>query len=177
MKYDRFDIIIFVFFAGSIIALAASSLRALPGKTTAVESRSMERELAAQARLSLLDRLYAPVDAAVRAGQYQEALLKLEEVAVRYPGEAHGYILKGEILDRLEYYDRAAEAFAKGIKLNGDYIDKRSSLTKRETIARMVEKTLPGAITAYRANPGNLSMKTNLANLNYLKSRLAGGCE
>jgi hypothetical protein len=28
-----------------------------------------------------------------------------------------------------------------------------------------------------RANPGNLSMAQSLKNVNYLRSRLAGGCE
>ena len=177
MKLDRFDVTLTCLLVGVVAALAVSAVRALPEKTTAVESRSLDRELATQARLALLDRLYAPVTAAIAAGQLQEALLKLEEVSVRYPGEAHGFILKGEIQARLGNDARAADAFARGVKLNGDYIDKKSGFTRRDAIEKLVEANLSGAISAYRSNPGNPASRENLANLNYLKSRLAGGCE
>jgi hypothetical protein len=177
MKLDRFDKILLLLAGVTILGLAFLVVRAVPGKTTAVDSRGMERELAVQARLALLDKLFAPVTAAMQAGQYQEALLKLEEVNVRYPGEAHGFILKGEILNRLGAGDAAVASFVQGVKLNGDYIDRRSPVNRREIIAGLVDSSLPRAITGYRNAPANQTLKVNLANLNYLKSRLAGGCE
>lgn len=177
MKFDRFDKILILVFVGIVTGLTLAVVRSLPGKTIAVETRNMERELELQARISLLDKIYAPVTAAMQAGQYQEALLKLEEIVVRYPGEAHGFILKGEILDRLGSLDGAAAAFVRGVKVNGDYIDKRSQVSRREIIEALVAKALPKAQADYRATPGNPTLKENLANLNYLKSRLAGGCE
>lgn len=137
----------------------------------------MERELASQARLVLIDKLFAPVTAAMQAGQNQEALLKLEEINVRYPGEAHGFVLKGEILGRLGVADAAAAAFVQGVKLNGDYIDLRSPVSRRDIITRLVDSSLPKVTAAYRSGTANPTIKANLANLNYLKSRLAGGCE
>ncbi len=113
----------------------------------------------------------------MQAGQLQEALLKLEEINVRYPGEAHGFILKGEIFNRLELFDKAAASLVQGVKLNGDYIDKNSQVSRRDLIAKLVEMSLPKAVVSYRGSPGNSALKENLANLNYLKSRLAGGCE
>jgi len=177
MKFDRFDKILFLLLAVAVAGLALIAVRSLPGKTTAVDTRSMERELAAQARTALIDRLFAPVTAAMQAERYQEALLKLEEVNVRYPGEAHGFILKAEILSRLESLDGAAAAFVRGVKLNGDYIDKRSSVSRRDIIEKLLERTLPKAAATYRNSPDNPALKEHLANLNYLKSRLAGGCE
>jgi tetratricopeptide (TPR) repeat protein len=177
MKLDRFDKILLSFLVITVIALAVYSAGSLPAKTTAVETRSMERELAAQARVGLLEKLYAPVTGAMQAGQYQEALLKLEEVNTRYPGEAHGFILKGEILYKMGVSDGAAAGFVRGVKLNGDYIDKNSPFSKRDTIAILVEKSLPAALSAYKSSNSNPALKENLANLNYLKSRLAGGCE
>jgi Flp pilus assembly protein TadD len=177
MKFDRFDKILFILLAFAVAGLAVYAVRALPGKTTAIDTRSMERELAAQARTALLDKLYAPVTGAMQAGQYQEALLKLEEINVRYPGEAHGFILKGDILSRLESFDGAAAAFVRGVKLNGDYIDKRSQVSRRDSIEKLLERSLPQTAAAYRSAPANPALKENLANLNYLKSRLAGGCE
>jgi len=177
MKLDRFDKILLSFLALTVIALAGYAAGSLPAKTTAIETRSMERELAAQARVGLLEKLYAPVSEAMQAGQYQEALLKLEEVNARYPGEAHGFILKGEILYRMGVLDGAAAGFVRGVKLNGDYIDKNSPFTKRDVIAILVEKSLPPALSAYKGTRSNPALKENLSNLNYLKSRLAGGCE
>lgn len=177
MKFDRFDRLMIVFFLLTLVGLSLLLSRTIPERTTKIETKNMERELAAQARQTLLDKLYSPVTASIQGGQMQEALLKLEEINVRYPGEAHGYILKGEIFDRLGVPDKAAASLVQGVKLNGDYIDKRSTVSRRELISRLVETSLPAAVTAYRNSPGNAAMKENLANLNYLKSRLAGGCE
>ena len=177
MKFDRFDKILVSLLAVTVLALAVYSSTSFPAKSTAIETRSMERDLAAQARVGLLEKLYAPVTVAMQNGQYQEALLKLEEVNTRYPGEAHGFILKGEILYRMGVTDGAVAAFVQGIKLNGDYIDKNSPFSKREIIAILVEKSLPPAQSAYKNANSNRALKENLSNLNYLKSRLAGGCE
>lgn len=177
MKFDRFDKILATLLFLTILGLVALVARSLPDKTTRIDSRSLERELSAQARAALLDRLYAPVTAAMQAGQLQEALLKLEEINVRYPGEAHGAILKGEIYSRLELFDKAAGSFVQGVKLNGDYIDKNSRVTVRDTIEKLVAIQLPIAAAGYRKSPGNSAQKEYLANINYLKSRLAGGCE
>ncbi len=177
MKLDRFDTTLAVLLALSVTGGGYLALAALPAKVTAIETRNMEKELATQARLTLLDKLYAPVTASVQEGNLQEALLKLEEVNTRYPGEAHGYILKGEILDRMGLPDQAATNFVQGIKLNGDYIDRRSPVTRRDIIRKIVDTRLDAAVAAYRSAPGNPTLKESLANLNYLKSRLAGGCE
>lgn len=177
MKPDRFDTIIIFLLSLAILGFVVLSVKALPAKSTTIDSRRMEMELADQARLALLDKLFSPVTAAMQGGQHQEALLKLEEVNVRYPGEAHGYILKGEILDRMGVADKAAASFVQGVKLNGDYIDRHSPVSRREIIGRIVSSSLPATAAAYRNAPANPSLKENLANLNYLKSRLAGGCE
>jgi len=177
MKLDRFDRLLISLLILTAIGLVVLVVRSLPDKTTRIDTRSMERELAAQARMALLDRLFAPVTAAMQAGQLQEALLKLEEINVRYPGEAHGFILKGEILNRLEVFDGAVASLVRGVKLNGDYIDKASQVSRRDIIAKLVEIRLPKAVVSYRSSPESPALKENLANLNYLKSRLAGGCE
>lgn len=177
MKFDRFDRLLISLLILTAIGLVVLVVRSLPDKTTSIDTRSLERELAAQARMALLDRLFAPVTAAMQAGQLQEALLKLEEINVRYPGEAHGFILKGEILNRLEVFDGAVASLVRGVKLNGDYIDKASQVSRRDIIAKLVEIRLPKAVVSYRSSPGSPALKENLANLNYLKSRLAGGCE
>lgn len=177
MKLDRFDKILYLLFALTVTTLAILVVRSLPGKTIAVDARTMELELATQARIALIDKLFAPVTAAMQAGQYQEALLKLEEINVRYPGEAHGFILKGEILNRLQSFDGAAAAFVRGVKLNGDYIDKRSQVSRRDIIEQLLATSFPRVVASYRSAPGNAALREQLANYNYLKSRLAGGCE
>jgi len=177
MKFDLFDKLLAALLVLTMLGLLTLVVQALPDKTTRVDSRRLERELSAQARTALLDRIYAPVTAAMQSGQLQEALLKLEEINVRYPGEALGFILKGGIFNRLELFDKAAASFVQGVKLNGDYIDKTSQVTVRDTIEKLVTVQLPFAAALYRKSPGSSSQKEYLSNLNYLKSRLAGGCE
>jgi tetratricopeptide (TPR) repeat protein len=177
MKLDRFDKLLVSLLVLTSFCLVALVVKSLPDKTTRIDSRSLERELSAQARTALIERLYAPVTASLQAGQLQEALLKLEEINVRYPGEAHGSILKGEIFTRLELFDKAVASFVKGVKLNGDYIDKTSQVTRRTIIENLVTAQLPKAAAAYKSSSGSPALKEQLANINYLKSRLAGGCE
>lgn len=177
MKFDRFDKLLAALLVLTMFGLVILVVQALPDKTTRVDSRSLERELSAQARTALLERIYVPVTAALQSGQLQEALLKLEEITVRYPGEAHGFILKGEIFNRLELFDKAAASFVQGVKVNGDYIDRTSQVTVRNTVEKLVTAQLPKAVATYKSSSGNPSQKEYLANLNYLKSRLAGGCE
>jgi len=177
MKLDRFDRLLAALFFIATLFLVVLVVQSLPDKTTRIDSRSLERELSAQARTALLERLYAPVSDALQAGQLQEALLKLEEINARYPGEAHGFILKGEIFNRLELFDKAVASFVQGVKLNGDYIDKTSTVTRRAFIEKLVTAQLPKAAAAYKSLPGGSAQKEHLANINYLKSRLAGGCE
>jgi len=177
MKFDRFDKLLAALLILTMLGLVALVIQSIPDKTTRVDSRSLERELAAQARAALLERIYSPVTAAMQAGQLQEALLKLEEITVRYSGEAHGFILKGEIFNQLELFDKAAASFVNGVKLNGDYIDKNSQVTVRDVIEKLVTVQLPKVVALHKSSSGNPSQKEYLANLNYLKSRLAGGCE
>jgi len=177
MKFDRFDKILAALLVLSMLGLAGLIVQALPDKTTCVDTRSLERELSVQARTALLERIYAPVTAAMQVGQLQEALLKLEEIDVRYPGEAHGFILKGKIFNRLELYVKATASFVKGVKLNGDYVDKTSQVSVRDIIEKLVMAQLPKAVAVYKSSPGSPIQKEYLSNLNYLKSRLAGGCE
>jgi len=177
MKFDRFDKLLAALLVLTVFGLAALVVQALPDKTTRIDSRSLERELSVQARTALLERIYTPVTVAMQAGQLQEALLKLEEINARYPGEAHGLILKGEVFNRLELFDKAAASFVKGVKLNGDYIDRTSQVTVRNVIEALVTVQLPKAVVLYKRSPGSPAQKEYLSDLNYLKSRLAGGCE
>ncbi len=139
--------------------------------------KAMEREMAYQARVAFLQRLYVPVTELSEAGRPQEALLKLDELIRRYPGEAHGLILQGELLNALGSLDRAIESFVKGVRLNGDYVDEKSPLSRRAEIRQLVDRGLRDFRPRAQANPGNQSLAATLNAVYYLQGRLAGGCE
>jgi hypothetical protein len=112
-----------------------------------------------------------------REGNLTAALLKLDELNRSYPNEAHGFILKGEILAGMGTLDEAVVNFARGIRLNGDYLDRKSPLSRRPEIQKVADDALRVVGDRARANPGNRSTAESLKNINYLRSRLAGGCE
>jgi hypothetical protein len=64
-----------------------------------------------------------------------------------------------------------------GLRRNGDYVDRKSPLSRRAAIQHVVDGGLPQVAARARANPGNRSLVVAQQNLNYLRSRLAGGCE
>lgn len=139
--------------------------------------QALERALAYQSRVALIRELYGPVETLVKAGQDQAALLKLTEIEKTYPGEAHGQMLKGEIQARLGALDEAVASYAAGVKLRGDYVDKKNPLSRRTEIGRVVESGLRTVSARQAANPDNRTAKATKKQLYYLQSRLAGGCE
>ncbi|HEY3309006.1 MAG TPA: hypothetical protein VGJ93_11175 [Desulfuromonadaceae bacterium] len=180
MKIDKFDKLLGLLLASVLIALVlvlwqGSDRQA--GTAKAVADRVMERELTYQARVALLQKLYGPVDELRRKGELQTALLKLDEVSRQYPGEAHGHVLQAEILHEMGVLEEALASYVAGIRLNGEYIDRKSPLSRREAISRLVTEGERDIVSRAKANPANRTLATALTNINYLKSRLAGGCE
>jgi cytochrome c-type biogenesis protein CcmH/NrfG len=139
--------------------------------------KALERELANRARVELITQLFAPVENLRKEGNNQTALLKLDELIRKYPAEAHGHILQGEILLGMGALDEAVSSYVNGVKLNGEYVDAKSPLSRRSEIQRLVEEGLKNVATRASANPDNRSLAAVRQRLNYLKSRLAGGCE
>ena len=139
--------------------------------------RAMERQMAYQARVAFLEQVYGPVEELRREGNPQQALLMLEQLNRNYAGEAHGFILQGMILHEMGVLDRAAASFVRGLRINGDYVDQRSPLTRRAQIQALVDEGHDRLAARARANPDNPSIVAALRNVYYLQSRLAGGCE
>lgn len=181
MPADKFDKVLWLLVMVVLTALAATiakhSLSAGNGSPGTGASKAMEKEMAFQARVSLLQKIYAPVEDMRQRGDLQGALLRLDELNRSYPGEAHGYILKGEILNASGAVEEAIASYVQGIKISGDYIDRKNALSRRDTIKVLADKGHQLIGARARANPGNKSLAAAMSNVNYLKSRLAGGCE
>ncbi|SNB47407.1 hypothetical protein [Geobacter sp. DSM 9736] len=144
------------------------------GSRASRTDKAMERQIASRARAALLQQLYAPVDELRAAGQFQAALLKLDEVGRSYPGEAHGSILQGEILLHMGAVNEAAASFVRGVKLNGEYVDRKSPLSRRQQIEKLVQEGLKPASGSVTSASSRAALQKDLF---YLQSRLAGGCE
>lgn len=146
-------------------------------RSTAGSGKALERELAYRARVELIEKLYAPIETLRKEGNAQTALLKLDELFRKYPGEGHGYILQGEILSGMGAYDEALASYVEGVRINGDYIDSKSPLSRRKEIQNLLDQSVNSISRRASANPDNRSLKASREKINYLKSRLAGGCE
>lgn len=181
MFKDRFDrlllILLVVAMSALVVLLGVHALNGDSSPTTAALNKSLEKETAYQARVALLQKIYAPVETLEKSGDLQGALFRLDEVARTYPGEAHSYILKGEILQQLGAMEEAVASYVQGIKLSGDYIDRKSPLSRRAEIQRLTDEGVKEIGSRATANPGNVSLAVAMKNVNYLQSRLAGGCE
>ncbi|HEX9078590.1 MAG TPA: hypothetical protein VF795_03305 [Desulfuromonadaceae bacterium] len=176
--YDKILCLFLVLTAAAVTVMlfgpgsAADTAKAAPGP-----DKSMEREIAYQARVSFLQKVYSPVEALRKGGDTQGALFKLDELNRLYPNEAYGRILQGEILFAMGALDEAVARYAEGVKLNGDYVDRKSPLSRRGEIQAAAEEGQRVIGARSRANPDNRSLAQSLKNVNYLVSRLAGGCE
>jgi predicted Zn-dependent protease len=178
MRMDFFDRTILLLTGLLLVLLAGLQIaHTTTSEQSSTPSRTLERDLADQARTAFIEKVYAPVLGLMEAAQYQEALLKLEELNRRYPGEAHGQILKGEILFRMGAPAEAAASFVAGVKLNGDYIDRNHPLSRRKVMVRLIDSSAAQFSDRLNSSPANPSLKLTVSNFNYLRSRLAGGCE
>jgi tetratricopeptide (TPR) repeat protein len=181
MLKDAFDKMLWFLLVVTLIALAVVLSGLGNGERTGVSSagldKALEREIAYQARVNFLQKLYDPVESLRQAGELQAALFKLDELARTYPNEAHGRILKGDILYGMGALDEAVACYVEGIRLNGDYVDSKSPLSRRAEILKVADEGLRVIGGRARANPENHSLALALRNVNYLRSRLAGGCE
>ncbi len=180
MFKDLFDKLCWSLLTASIVSLAVLLLinsGANGDKRDAALDKSFEREMAYRARVELIRKIYEPVELLHKQGNNQSALLKLDELIRKYPGEGHGYILQGQILWEMGAMNEAAASLVEGVKLNGDYVDDKSPLSRRDLIQRLVTEGLKDAGVRVAANPGNKTLEASLQKFNYLKSRLAGGCE
>lgn len=175
-RFDNITLLLLALFAAGLVFLLAGE-RTPAGARGGGLDKAAAREMAYRARLELIGKLYAPVEALRREGQGQTALLKLDQINRNYPGEAHGKILLGEILLESGTLEEALTAYVEGVKLNGDYLDPKSPLTRRPEIERLVERGVKEIGAKAAANPGNRSLAQSLGRVQYLKSRLAGGCE
>lgn len=181
MGKDTFDRLLWFTLLVAVIGLGAVFVLDGPRRgeatTTAGSDKGLERQIAHQARAALVQQLYGPVEALRQEGKPQQALLELEALARKYPGEAHGQILKGEILRGMGALEEAVASYVAGVRLNGDYVDRHSPLSRRTEIRQLVDDGLAAIGPRASAHPENVSLAAALKNLRYLQSRLAGGCE
>ncbi|MEI7818121.1 MAG: hypothetical protein WCI45_13120 [Desulfuromonadales bacterium] len=180
MFKDTFDKLCWLFLIVvliSTVVLIYTNIGTGSEKRAAGPSKTLERELSYRARVDLINQLYLPVENLRKEGNNQTALLKLDELIRKYPTEAHGHILQGDILQRMGAFDEAISSYVEGVKLNGDYVDTKSPLSRRAEIQKLVDGGLKDVGPRVAANPNNRSLVIARQKLNYLKSRLAGGCE
>lgn len=178
MLKDRFDILVGIlllicFIAGGGLLLGSGTQAA---QTNPAVDKALERDIAYRAKISFLEQLYAPVSELQHAGKYATALLKLDELSRRYPDEAHGELLRGEILLQMQSVPPAIEHLTRAVRMNGDYVDRHSPMSRRASIEQLLEEQLP-KLKAKAAQSASAGGQSALKNLYYLQGRLAGGCE
>lgn len=177
LKADGFDKILSAVLLALLVVAAAMLLADSRVSGVAPNSKVLERTLKTQARLLFIQNTYQPVELLIKENRSQEALLKLEELAVRFPGEAHGLLLKASVLARLGADAQAASSYAAAVRQNGEYVDQKNPLSRREEIIKLTESGLAKFVPQSKSQPGDVSLKQVVRDLYYLKSRLAGGCE
>lgn len=136
-----------------------------------------EREMKNRAKMELIAKMYGSVESLRTVGKRQEALLELDALIRKYPGEAHGHILQGQLLNEMGALDEAVSSYMNGLKLNGEYVDAKSPLSRRAEIKKLVEDGLQNNVRRALVSPDNRSLVASRQKLGYLQSRLAGGCE
>ncbi len=177
LKTDGFDKILSAVLLVLLVVAVAMLLADSPVPGGASNSKVLERTLKTQARLLFIQNTYQPVELLLKENRSQEALLKLEELAVRFPGEAHGLLLKASVLAKLGADAQAASSYAAAVRQNGEYVDQKNPLSRRDEISKLTENGLVKYVPLSKSQPGDVALKQVVRDLYYLKSRLAGGCE
>lgn len=178
VHFDRFRLLVFVALFACVILLGTLLTRGQAHNVASASvDKALEQQIAYQARVDFLQKLYQPVEDLMASGQASEALLRLDELERRYPQEAHGEILRGEILLERRAVRQAIEHYVQAVRLNGDYVDKNSPLNRRKDIQQLVDIQLPLFAEKSRQVDNDPALQQLVRGLYYLQSRLAGGCE
>ncbi len=122
-------------------------------------------------------RIYADVIKLQEAGEYQDALDKLQELNKSQGESAYGYILEARLENKIGHLARSLHAYRRAVEKDPDYVDKNTPL--------FVGTEIMGIITASRGKlnrerklrPGDRTIRTAINDIYYLQRRIAGGCE
>lgn len=180
MQRDNFDRLCFLLVLLSLVSIIV--IFVMNGSEPANKKgeglgKAAQRDMIYRARTELIGKIYGQVEGLRVEGKSQQALLNLDELIRKYPGEAHGYILQGEILHDVGALDESIASYMRGIKINGDYLDEKSPLSRRAKIVLLVDEAQKNIKSRAAAAPQNQTVKSLQSQINYLKSRIAGGCE
>lgn len=177
MLKDRTDILVgFLLLCVVVAAALLLSGGSQASSANLAVDKALERDMAYQAKVSFLQRIYLPVSELQQTGKYESALLKLDELSRRYPDEAFGELLRGEILLQMQAIPQAIEHLALAVRMSADFVDQRSPLSRRDLIEQLLAKQLP-EVKANATRQNSERQQVTLKNLYYLQGRLAGGCE
>lgn len=177
-RFDAFQLVITVALLGCLLFLGVLLVKSQAQQVdSAALDKTLDQQIAYQARIDFLLKLYQPVEDMRADGRSSDALLLLDELARRYPQEAHGEILRGEILLERQAVRQAIQHFVQAVRLNGDYVDKDSPLTRRSQIQQLVDVQLPIFVEKSHQMEKDPPLQQRIRDLYYLQGRLAGGCE
>lgn len=158
---DRFDIMMVTVALAALVSLAvtvaSSPVSHDPGK---------ERSSLVTARLLYLQSTFGPVEEKIRQGRWEEAGMLLQELSRSYPDEPYLLLLKGRILAARGAVSEAIASYAGAVRRDGALVDERGVFSARREIERVV-----AAVDRTALSPGPRR------DFDYLRSRLAGGCE
>ena len=177
LKTDRFDKVLVILLLGLLAAAGSLLLHGVRTPVAKVPDKAQVRALQTQARLLFLQSTYGAVEQLIAEKRWSEALLKLEELAGRYPTEAHGAMLKGTVLAALGADAQAIASYAAAVRMDGTYVDRQSPFSRRDELARQTTAGLAKFASQGKSQPADPALRQVLRDLHYLKSRLAGGCE
>lgn len=169
VKQDIFDRLLLTAFVVTCAALLYIAVASPANRSTAVTD---DKALAREGQLLLIKTLYDPLEKLIADGHYQSALLQLEELAKKYPGEPTGLLLRGRIQAARGALPEAVAGYSAAVRANGSFVDARSPLSRRDEIAALVASASQAA-----NDTGSAEAHQFRQHLYYLKSRLAGGCE
>jgi hypothetical protein len=72
---------------------------------------------------------------------------------------------------------KAIAHVARAVRMNGDYVDQHSPLSRRDLIDPLLDGELVEIKRQSTENPASTSLVATLKDLYYLQGRMAGGCE
>ncbi len=107
-------------------------------------------------------------------GDADAALLTLQR---RYPGRHEVWSLSGRYRESVGDVAAAIMRYARAVRLNGDYLDKGSSIYLAGRIESLVDRSFVRLKDIKKARGLTVEEKDLLKAVYFLRRRLAGGCE
>ncbi len=172
---DTLDKITVLVIAALIIFTAVLVLKRTPEAQSARHLEVRQARTARYAKSGLAKGIRKANDL-LEAGNLEATALLLKDLLAEFPYEGAPHMVLGDILMRKQAPVKAMLEYRKGLDLNPDFLDRKTSVFQGKKIKITLKEAGELIFNGLKRNPGDVMLKQYRKTFYYMQRRVAGSC-